>query len=124
MRCKVYENGRVAADPETLRLMAQFSDREIESGIGRVARSRSGRDTTYSGEGSSENAPLNQRMVSEARFSGRSFILIHHESSTPRVMACLTICGESGASADAATSLVDSDQSREDPGRATRQLSE
>ena len=29
VRCKVYENGRVAADPETLRLLAQFSEREI-----------------------------------------------------------------------------------------------
>ena len=29
VRCKVYENGRVAADPETLRQLADFSEREI-----------------------------------------------------------------------------------------------
>ena len=29
VRCKVYENGKVTADPETLRLLAQFSEREI-----------------------------------------------------------------------------------------------
>jgi hypothetical protein len=28
-RCKVYENGRVAADPETLRRLTDFSEREI-----------------------------------------------------------------------------------------------
>jgi len=34
VRCKVYENGRVAADPDTLRLLAQFSEREISKGTG------------------------------------------------------------------------------------------
>ena len=34
VRCKVYENGRVAADPETLRQLAQFSEREISRGTG------------------------------------------------------------------------------------------
>jgi len=33
-RCKVYENGRVAADPETLRQLAGFSEREIALGTG------------------------------------------------------------------------------------------
>jgi hypothetical protein len=33
-RCKVYENGRVAADPETLRLLKQFSEREIAKQLG------------------------------------------------------------------------------------------
>jgi hypothetical protein len=28
-KCKVYENGRVAADPETLRQLAGFSEREL-----------------------------------------------------------------------------------------------
>lgn len=28
VRCKVYENGRVAADPETFKLLKQFSERE------------------------------------------------------------------------------------------------
>jgi hypothetical protein len=32
--CKVYENGRVAADPETLRQLAGFSEREIRAGTG------------------------------------------------------------------------------------------
>jgi hypothetical protein len=31
-RCKVYENGRVAADPETLRRLTGFSEREIANG--------------------------------------------------------------------------------------------
>jgi hypothetical protein len=35
VRCKVYENGRVAADPKTLRQVAQFSEREISKGTGR-----------------------------------------------------------------------------------------
>ena len=39
VRCKVYENGRVAADPETLRLLKQFSEREIEKET-RLHRSR------------------------------------------------------------------------------------
>jgi len=39
VRCKVYENGRVAADSETLRLLKQFSERDIEVGTG-VHRSR------------------------------------------------------------------------------------
>ena len=34
VRCKVYENGRVAADPETLRLLAQFSERGSEEWTG------------------------------------------------------------------------------------------
>jgi hypothetical protein len=34
VRCKVNENGRVAADPETLRLLKQFPEREIEDGTG------------------------------------------------------------------------------------------
>jgi len=33
-KCKVYENGRVAADPETLRHLARFSEREIANGTG------------------------------------------------------------------------------------------
>jgi len=33
-KCKVYENGRVAADPETLRQLAGFSEREIANGTG------------------------------------------------------------------------------------------
>jgi hypothetical protein len=33
-KCKVYENGRVAADPETLRQLARFSEREIANGTG------------------------------------------------------------------------------------------
>ena len=33
-KCKVYENGRVAADPETLRQLAAFSEREIRKGTG------------------------------------------------------------------------------------------
>jgi len=39
VRCKVYENGRVAADAETLSLLKQLSEREIEAGTG-VHRSR------------------------------------------------------------------------------------
>ena len=34
VRCKVYENGRVAAEPETLRLLKRFSEREISEGTG------------------------------------------------------------------------------------------
>ena len=34
VKCKVYENGRVAVDPETLRQLAQFSEREISKGTG------------------------------------------------------------------------------------------
>ncbi len=33
-RCKVYQNGRVAADPATLRQLATFSEREIANGTG------------------------------------------------------------------------------------------
>jgi hypothetical protein len=33
-KCKVYENGRVAANPEILRQLAQFSEREIGAGTG------------------------------------------------------------------------------------------
>jgi hypothetical protein len=33
-KCKVYENGRVAADPETLRQLAGFSERQIRAGTG------------------------------------------------------------------------------------------
>jgi hypothetical protein len=33
-KCKVYENGRVAADPETLRQLTGFSERQIEVGTG------------------------------------------------------------------------------------------
>jgi hypothetical protein len=33
-KCKVYENGRVAADPETLRQLADFSERDIARGTG------------------------------------------------------------------------------------------
>lgn len=33
-KCKVYENGRVAADPETQRQLAGFSEREIARGTG------------------------------------------------------------------------------------------
>jgi hypothetical protein len=39
VKCKVYENGRVAADFEMLRQLAQFSEREIAKGTG-VHRSR------------------------------------------------------------------------------------
>lgn len=39
VRCKVYENRRVAADAETLRLLKLFSEREIEAGTG-LHRSR------------------------------------------------------------------------------------
>jgi hypothetical protein len=39
VKCKVYESGRVAADPETLRQLVGFSEREIEEGTG-VHRSR------------------------------------------------------------------------------------
>lgn len=33
-RCKLYENGRIAADPETLRQLAGFSERELREGSG------------------------------------------------------------------------------------------
>jgi hypothetical protein len=33
-KCKVYDNGRVAADPETLRQLAGLSEREIRNGSG------------------------------------------------------------------------------------------
>jgi hypothetical protein len=33
-KCKVYENGRVAADPETLRQLAGFSERQIRAATG------------------------------------------------------------------------------------------
>jgi hypothetical protein len=33
-KCKVYESGRVAADPETLRQLVRFSEREIALGTG------------------------------------------------------------------------------------------
>lgn len=33
-KCKVYENGRVAADAETLRQLARFSERQIRAGTG------------------------------------------------------------------------------------------
>ena len=33
-KCKVYENGRVAAGPETLRQLANFSERQIREGTG------------------------------------------------------------------------------------------
>jgi hypothetical protein len=33
-KCKVYENGRVAADPETLRQLSRFSEREISNATG------------------------------------------------------------------------------------------
>jgi len=33
-RCKVYENGRVAAGPETLRQLASFSERQIREATG------------------------------------------------------------------------------------------
>jgi len=33
-KCRVYENGRVIADPETLRQLASFSERQIEKGTG------------------------------------------------------------------------------------------
>jgi len=33
-KCKVYENGRIVADAETLRLLAGFSEREIAVGTG------------------------------------------------------------------------------------------
>jgi hypothetical protein len=33
-KCRVYENGRVAADPETLRQLAGFSERQIKAGTG------------------------------------------------------------------------------------------
>jgi hypothetical protein len=65
VRCKFYENGRVATGPETLRLLPHFAEREAEE-YSTGAGSRSGRDTTHSRQGSNENPPLNQRMVSEA----------------------------------------------------------
>src|SRR5262249_25484432 len=33
-KCKVYENGRVAANPETLRQLTRFSERQIRKGTG------------------------------------------------------------------------------------------
>jgi hypothetical protein len=33
-KCKVYENGRVAGNPETLRQLEGFSEREIANGTG------------------------------------------------------------------------------------------
>lgn len=33
-KCKVYENGRVVADLETLRQLARFSERQIRKGTG------------------------------------------------------------------------------------------
>ena len=33
-KCKVYENGRVAADPETLRQLAGLSERQIREATG------------------------------------------------------------------------------------------
>ena len=33
-KCKVYENGRVAADAETLRQLARYSERQIRVGTG------------------------------------------------------------------------------------------
>jgi len=33
-KCKIYENGRVAADPETLKQLVDFSEREIADGTG------------------------------------------------------------------------------------------
>jgi hypothetical protein len=33
-KCKVYENGRVAANPEILRQLARFSERQIRAGTG------------------------------------------------------------------------------------------
>jgi len=33
-KCKVYENKRVVAGPETLRLLASFSERQIREGSG------------------------------------------------------------------------------------------
>ena len=33
-KCKVYENGRVVAGPETLRQLARFSERQIRKGTG------------------------------------------------------------------------------------------
>jgi len=33
-KCKVYENGRVAADAETLRQLSRFSEREINKATG------------------------------------------------------------------------------------------
>ena len=42
VRCKVYANGRVAADPETLRRLKQFSEREISQATGGYTQSRSG----------------------------------------------------------------------------------
>ena len=33
-KCKVYENGRIAADPETLRQLASFSERQISKRTG------------------------------------------------------------------------------------------
>jgi hypothetical protein len=33
-KCKIYENGRVVAGPETLRQLASFSERQISEGTG------------------------------------------------------------------------------------------
>lgn len=33
-KCKVYENGRVVADAETLRQLARYSERQIRAGTG------------------------------------------------------------------------------------------
>jgi hypothetical protein len=33
-QCKVYQNGRVVAGPETLRLLASFSERQIREATG------------------------------------------------------------------------------------------
>lgn len=33
-KCKVYENGRVVADAETLRQLTRFSERQIRAGTG------------------------------------------------------------------------------------------
>jgi hypothetical protein len=33
-KCKVYQNGRVVADAETLRQLSQFSERQIRAGTG------------------------------------------------------------------------------------------
>jgi len=33
-KCKVYENRRIVADPETLRQLAAFSERQIRKGAG------------------------------------------------------------------------------------------
>jgi len=40
--CKVYENGRVVAGPETLRRLANFSERQIGKETGVMIATRSG----------------------------------------------------------------------------------